>query len=63
MISMFGGGLAVGSTVLSLLVIHSVDTGAWLTHDIVNAVGILLAIMLGGIAAALTIRFERAKTS
>lgn len=57
MISMFAGGLAVGSTVLLILVIRGLHTGIWL------AIVILLAVLLGAIAAALTIQYERAETT
>jgi hypothetical protein len=63
MISMLGGGLAVGSTVLSILVIRSLHTGIWLTKDIEKAVALLLGGILAVIAGAFTIQFERAKTS
>jgi|HubBroStandDraft_6_1064221.scaffolds.fasta_scaffold1746536_2 hypothetical protein len=63
MISMFAGGLAVGSTVLSILVIRGLHTGIWFTDDLVKTVAILLAIILGIVAAAFTIQFEQAKTS
>jgi hypothetical protein len=63
MISMLGGGLAVGSTVLSILVIRSLHTGIWLTKDIEKAVALLLVGILAVIAGAFTIQFERAKTS
>jgi hypothetical protein len=63
MISMFGGGLAVGSIVVSILLVRSLHTGIWLTHDIVKAAALLLAVILGVIAGAFAIQFERAKTS
>jgi hypothetical protein len=62
MISMFGGGLAVGSTVVLILVIYSLHTGKGLTKDIEKAVALLSVGLLGVIAAAFAIHFERAKT-
>lgn len=62
MISMFGGGLVVGSTVISILVVHSLHTGIWLTKDIEKAVALLLVVILGVVTAVFTIQFERAKT-
>jgi hypothetical protein len=58
MILMLGGGLAVGSTVTAILLIHGLNTG----NGIVKTVAILLALnVLGVIAGAFTIQFERAK--
>jgi hypothetical protein len=62
MISMFAAGLAVGSTVLSVLVARGLHTGIWQTNDIVKTAVTLLAVFLGAIAAALTIQYERAET-
>jgi hypothetical protein len=61
MISMFGGGLAIGSTVLSILVIYGLHTGAWPTSHIVKTAAILFAVILGVFAAAFTIQFEPAR--
>jgi hypothetical protein len=63
MISVFAGGLAVGSTVLLILVMRGMQTGIWLTNAIVMTAAILFAVILGVIAATFTIQFERAKTS
>jgi hypothetical protein len=62
MISMFAGGLGVGSAVLSILVIHGLHTGNWLTNDIVKVAAIVLAVTVAAIAAAFSIQFERVKT-
>jgi hypothetical protein len=58
MISMFGGGLAVGSAELAILVIHGLNTGTWLAKDIVTAATIILAVILAAISGAIAIQFE-----